>query len=38
MAEQEKQGLDRQLSGEFAGLVDVEYQNALRDRADITVM
>lgn len=38
MAEQEKQGLKRQVSGEFAGLVDLEYQNALRDRAEITVM
>jgi len=38
MAEREKQGLDQQLSGEFAGLVDVEFQNALRNRAEITVM
>ncbi len=38
MAEQEKQGLDRQVSGEFSGLIDLEFQNALRERADITVM
>ncbi|MBE9537854.1 MAG: SurA N-terminal domain-containing protein [Proteobacteria bacterium] len=38
MADQEKQGLEQQLSGEFSGLVDVEYQNALRERAEITVM
>ena len=38
MAEREKQGLDRQVSGEFSGLIDLEFQNGLRERADIAVM
>ena len=38
LTERERDALDRQVSGEFAGLVDVEYQRALKDRADITVM
>ena len=38
LSENEKLGLTRQVSGEFAGLMDAEYQNSLRDSADITVM
>jgi len=38
LGESEKLGLTQQLSQEFGSLVNVEYQNGLRDRADITVM
>ena len=36
--ENQKQGLSRQVSGEFASLIDAEHQNSLRAKADITVM
>jgi peptidyl-prolyl cis-trans isomerase D len=38
LSENEKLGLTQQVSGEFAGLINAEYQNSLRDSADITVM
>ena len=38
LGERDKLGLTQQVSGEFGALVDVEYKNGLRDRADITVM
>ncbi len=38
LAERQKLDLEAQLTGEFAGLVNVEFQGALRDRAEITTM
>ena len=36
--ENQKLGLSRQVTGEFAALVDAEHQNSVRAKADITVM
>lgn len=38
MSARQKQQLLQQVSGEFGGLLNVEFQKALRDRADITTM
>jgi peptidyl-prolyl cis-trans isomerase D len=38
MGARQKQELLQQVSGEFGGLLNVEHQKALRDRADITVI
>jgi len=36
MSQQIKQQLEQQVSGEFGGLTNVEFQNGLRAKADIT--
>ncbi len=38
LAETEKLRLNQQIGGEFGNLIDVEFQNGLRKRADITVI
>ena len=38
LSETQQLGLTQQVSGEFASLIDAEYQNSLRESADITVM
>lgn len=38
MSVRQKQELLQQISGEFGGLLNVEYQKALRDKAEIDVM
>jgi peptidyl-prolyl cis-trans isomerase D len=38
LSEGQQLGLNQQVSGEFAGLIDAQYQNSLRESADITVM
>lgn len=38
LPEQDQQRLRQQVSGEFGGLVDVEYRQALRQAAEISVM
>jgi hypothetical protein len=38
LAETRQQMLQRQVSGEYGGLVDMEFQQGLRNNADISVL
>jgi peptidyl-prolyl cis-trans isomerase D len=38
LAETAKTALDQQIGGEYGALIDIEYRNGLRTKADITVM
>jgi peptidyl-prolyl cis-trans isomerase D len=38
LAETAKAALNQQIGGEYGALIDIEYRNGLRTKADITVM